>query len=93
MKTKVTTISDLATRFDFLMFGNRPDWDKNGNEIPPTGLAAKGFTIGQGRQLHWYLAPVAKLGKYRVWPQYDNGEIGRPRYIFPEQEITIHYKD
>lgn len=90
---KETTISELAQKFDFLMFGDCPDWTKGYPpiEIPPTGLKAKGFTIGRGKQLYWFITPSSNTGKYRCHPQYDNGEIGYGRWIYPETKITIHY--
>lgn len=81
MDNLTTTIEDLDFRFGELMMDpNRPFTPR-----------AKGFTIGStGRQLHWYIAH-SKYGSFLAFPQYKNGELGHPRYLKADQQITIHY--
>ena len=74
-------LGDLAFYFDQIMF------EGDGLAVPK----AKGFVIGKrGKQLFWYLNPT-RNGYYAVYPQYENGEIGHPRYYPSEKEITVKY--
>lgn len=56
--------------------------DRDLLEVPLGGPPSpyKGFTVGKGKQLYWHYSPTPN-GFYRIYPQYENGEIGRPRYV------------
>lgn len=94
MKTVEMTLGDLAFDFDNIMSA-RTYWSDELNKfVKPEHGNAIGFTIGRGKQLHWYITPSGRTGKYRCHQHYDDGnEIGRGRYCYPETKITIHYKD
>lgn len=75
-------ITDLAFHFDDLMCVS----------MGAGGIPAKGFTIGRGKAIYWYVTPMARSGTYRCMRQYDNGEIGAPRSISPTQIVTVQYQ-
>ena len=83
---KTTTIAKLGEQFDQLMLGWQGYGSKNNKK-------AKGFTIGKGKKLYWYLLPVAtkKFVGYRCFP-VEGSTLGWPRLCSPEQEVTIHYE-
>lgn len=72
------TLDDLAGRFDELMTEPRP--------------RAKGFSIGRGKKLYWYITPYPRSGFYRCVPLEPDGELGWPRWCSPYQKVTVHYK-
>jgi hypothetical protein len=53
---------------------------------------AKGFSIGKGKKLYWYLTPNIRLNKFRCL-SIERGTLGWPRRCVPEQIIFIHYGD
>ena len=69
------TINDIAQNFDELMVDKK----------------AKGFSIGKGKKLYWYLTPYPNTGKYRCLPIETNKSLGWPRFCYPEQKIVIHF--
>lgn len=86
-----TTIGKLAEEYDHLMLGDeRFDTLIDAEVFNPNGNAI-GFTIGNGKQMHWFIEPSARTGKYRCYQAYDNGETGRGRYLYPEHKVTVHY--
>lgn len=74
-------LTDLAHHFDELM-------------IPSPcigGTPAKGFIIGRGTAIYWYITPMPS-GLYKCYRQFDNGEIGSPRYIEPTTIVSVLYQ-
>lgn len=83
------TISDLAQNFDYFMMGDCSMW-KDNVEIPPLRMKARGFTIGKGKKLYWFITPN-KCGTYRCLGYEEGDTLGWPRNVENNQEITIHY--
>jgi len=79
-KIVVLRITDLASWFDELMCVS----------MGGKGIPARGFTIGHGKALYWYITPMPS-GLYRCMRHFDNGEIGAPRKINPTQIVTVRY--
>lgn len=77
MKPVTLTLNDLAHFFDEYMLDPRPK--------------AKGFTIGRGKKLYWYITPYTY--HYRCLPIEPNGDLGWPRWCGPYQKVTVHYKE
>lgn len=50
-----------------------------------------GFTIGRGKKLYWYFRWHGS-GNATVYPVETDGNIGWPRTINTDTEITIHFK-
>lgn len=49
----------------------------------------RGFTVGdRGKQMFWHYLPTSN-GYYRIYPQHENGQLGRPRYVDPGKTIVI----
>jgi len=63
-----------------------------GQAVHPSGLPkAHGFMIGKnGNTLYWYIDPTQN-GYYRCYPMDDEGNLYKPRYYTPEQEIAVIY--
>lgn len=76
--TKVTTLGELADRFDELMF-------------PGGGWRAIGFTLGRGKKKYWYITPAPESGQYRCLPIEEGGKLGWPVYHYPNKKVTIYY--
>lgn len=59
----------------------------------PMGQPQKheGFTIGKkGKQMFWHVDPT-RNGYYRIYPQFENGELGRPRYVDANKtNVIVH---
>lgn len=53
----------------------------------------KGFTIGKGRKIYWYITTVEHLGKYRVFPVDKNGQLGYSRYLTGDSLVNIIFKE
>ena len=70
------TVGDLAHSFSEEMFdmGNR--------------VKAAGFRIGKGKKLYWYIDPTL-YGMYRCIPLEADHSLGWPRYVTPDQEVTV----
>lgn len=49
----------------------------------------KGFTIGKGKTLYWYIT-WCKSGNAMVYRETDEGLV--KRYVSGDQEITVHFK-
>lgn len=79
-KNKKTTLGKLAENFREWM----------GTDID-SKVKAKGFRIGKGTKLYWYITPMPETGKYRCFPVEDDGKLGYPVYHYPEKEVTIVY--
>lgn len=84
-------LSELATmRVDDLAFHFNDFMTPSFSE---KGISAKGFSIGKGRKLYWYISPWSG-GSYRCLgydPQMPS-TLGYPRFIQPHQIVTVHYK-
>lgn len=80
-----TTIGELAENFDEWMFLGDTFSKKP---------KAKGFTIGRGKKLYWYLDPSGRTGKYKVYSLDENDEmiVRSIHYYEPSHPVTIHYK-
>ena len=74
-------LTDLAFHFDTLMT----------TQMGQAGIPAKGFSVGNGKALYWYITPTQN-GMYKCYRQYDNGEVGLPRYLSPSQIVKLHYQ-
>lgn len=53
---------------------------------------AKGFTIGRGRKLYWYITPGTSKAMYRCLGFESDSKLGWPRWVYPDQEINIVYE-
>jgi hypothetical protein len=68
---------DLAHNFHDLMT----------TDLGQAGTPAKGFTIGKGKVLYWYVTPFPNSGLYRCL----SSNLQQMRRIEPTKLITIHY--
>ncbi len=83
----ITTMGDLAHRFDDLM-RVPPLGSKHHEDGPP----AKGFSIGNGKLLYWYVTPFANTGTYRAIQEgYESKRVSIRYGIISEQLVTVHY--
>lgn len=87
------TLQELVEKFEYFMLNDSMYDEKSDTFVKHGNGKAEGFTIGNGKQLHWFIVPSARTGKYRCHQIYENGEIGRGRYIYPEHKVVIHYKE
>lgn len=54
----------------------------------------KGFTIGKGKRVYWYVTPMPRSGRYRcLGLEEDNGRLGWPRYVYPDAKVSIVWRD
>lgn len=51
----------------------------------------KGFSIGRGKKVYWYITPCSRRGLYRVLPIENDGSLGWARYIPGEATINVIY--
>ena len=58
---------------------------------PDTNI--KGFTIGKGKKIYWYITPMPRSGRYRCLSIDENGKLGWPRYVYPGQIVHVVYKN
>ena len=49
----------------------------------------KGFTIGRGKKVYWYITPMPRSGTYRCLPIDEPGLLGWPRFVKWDQEIQV----
>jgi hypothetical protein len=70
-------ISDLAQNFHDLM----------ATDLGQPGTPAKGFTIGNGKVLFWYITHQTKNGKYKCL----SSNTLKVNYVDYDRMITIHY--
>ncbi len=57
---------------------------------PDTNI--KGFTIGKGKKIYWYITPMPNSGRYRCLPIEKDGKLGWPRMIYPNMVVHIVYE-
>lgn len=65
---------ELADQFDELMVDAK----------------AKGFTIGRGRKLYWFITPMPS-GYYKCYGYEKGDTLSWSRQVEVEDKITIHY--
>lgn len=86
-----TTIEELTANYEYYMRSAYiwPNgWDK---EPVTTGYGiAKGFTIGRGKKLYWYII-VSPKGFYYAYPIEERGLLGWRRQFEQKTKVTIHY--
>ncbi len=52
---------------------------------------AKGFTIGKGKKIYWYIVTYARTGQYKCLRFDENNILGYPRFVNSNTNITIIY--
>jgi hypothetical protein len=61
-------------------------------DFPNRSDTIKGFTIGKGKKVYWYISPMPKSGLYRCLPQEKDGSLGWPRFVEWNQVVIPVYK-
>lgn len=84
---KVMTIGELAFNYDNIMripgLGDKQHRD---------GPLAKGFSIGKGKTIYWWITPQPRSNTYRVIQQGFEFKKVSVRYGIPSNQlVTIHY--
>lgn len=80
-RSQEMSMNDLAECFSEIMF----DVSKS-----PHQPIAKGFTVGRGKKLYWYITPVGS-GYYRVHGLEEDGKLSWPRSVNPEDKVVVHF--
>lgn len=79
---KIKAEMDTMTIDDYIHFVvDFCDWNPAHN--------IKGFTIGRGKKVYWYITPMPKSGKYRCLPIEERGLLGWPRFVYPDQIVKV----
>lgn len=91
LSNKVTlTMSELAQEFDYYMCDTESYFCSVDTKHKHGKGYAKGFTIGRGKKIHWYISP-SPSGFYYAYPN-ENGLLGWRRQVDPNKEVTVWYK-
>ena len=54
---------------------------------------AKGFSIGKGEKLYWYIIPPYANFNFKCIPFEKDGKLGCIRYVDAEKQVKIHYEN
>lgn len=58
----------------------------------PDGPPAKGFTVGKGKLMYWWITPMARSNRYRLIQEGYETKVVSIRYGVPyDAQVTIHY--
>lgn len=71
------TLGELNKNFDEIMCGG------------PFLIKAKGFTIGRGKKLYWYIIGSRAHRSFRCVPVEANGRLGWARTVKSDTKVTV----